>query len=73
MLISRNQNAGQNYDIRTVNKSYENVVELRYFWNTQIKIMFTENLRKNKFGECHCHSIHNVLFSNLPSKKCEQN
>jgi hypothetical protein len=31
MLLSRRQNAGQNYDIKIANKSFENVAQFRYF------------------------------------------
>jgi hypothetical protein len=31
MLLSYHQNAGQNNDIKTANRSFENVAELKYF------------------------------------------
>jgi hypothetical protein len=31
LLLSRHQNAGQNHDIKTANRSFENVPQLRYF------------------------------------------
>jgi hypothetical protein len=34
MLLSRHQNAGQNHDIKIVNKCFENVAQLRYLGMT---------------------------------------
>ncbi|PNF32523.1 hypothetical protein B7P43_G02444 [Cryptotermes secundus] len=34
MLLSRHQNAGQNHDIKTANRSFENVTEFNYFGTT---------------------------------------
>jgi hypothetical protein len=34
MLLPRHQNVGQNQDIRIVNRSFENVSQLKYFGTT---------------------------------------
>jgi hypothetical protein len=34
MLISRHQNAGQNHNIKTANRSFENVAQLKYMGTT---------------------------------------
>jgi hypothetical protein len=39
MLLSRHQNAGQNYDIKIANKSFENVTKFE-FWNDYNKPKF---------------------------------
>jgi hypothetical protein len=37
MLLSRQQNAGQNHDIQIVNRSFENVARLKHFGTTITK------------------------------------
>jgi hypothetical protein len=37
MLLSRHQNEGQSYDIKTANRSFENVAKLRYSGNNYNK------------------------------------
>jgi hypothetical protein len=34
MLLSRHQNAGQNYDIKLANRCFENVAKFRYLGTT---------------------------------------
>jgi hypothetical protein len=34
MLLSRQQNAGQNYDMKTADRWFENVAQFRYFGTT---------------------------------------
>jgi hypothetical protein len=40
MLLSHHQNKGQNYDIKIVNRSFETVAHLKYFWNDSNKSKF---------------------------------
>jgi hypothetical protein len=70
MLLSRHQNAGQNHDIKTGNRYFENVAEFRYL-GTTIK---NQNLnqeeikrRLNVVNACY-HSVQNLLSSCLLSK-----
>jgi hypothetical protein len=35
MLLSRHQNAGQNHDIKTANRSFENVAQFKYLVPTE--------------------------------------
>jgi hypothetical protein len=37
MLLSRHQNAGQNHDIKTSNRSFENVTQFKYVETTVTK------------------------------------
>jgi hypothetical protein len=40
MLLSRHQNAGQNYDIKIANRWFENVEKFRYFNSISISILY---------------------------------
>jgi hypothetical protein len=46
MGMSRDQNAGQDHSIKTVNSSFERVEEFKYLGTTlTIKIVFSKKLR----------------------------
>jgi hypothetical protein len=70
MLVSRDQNAGQNRDIKVGNSSFENVSQFKYLGTT----VTVHNLiqgeikrRLNSINACY-HSIQNLLSSRLLSK-----
>jgi hypothetical protein len=70
MLLSRHQNAGQNYDIKIANRCFENVVQFRYLGTTvtnQNLIQKEIKCRFNLSNACY-HSVQNLLFSRLLSK-----
>jgi hypothetical protein len=65
MLVSRDQNAGQNRDIKIANRSFGNVLHFKYLGmivtNQEIK------RRLNSGNACY-HSVQNLLSSRLLSK-----
>jgi hypothetical protein len=68
-LLSRHQNAGQNHDIKTVNRSYVSVAQFKYLRTTvtdqnsiQEKIK-----RRSNWGNAWYHSVQNLLSSHLLS------
>jgi hypothetical protein len=71
MLLSLHQNVGQNHDIKLANRSFENVVQLKYLGMTVIKqnlIREEIKMRLNSDNSC-CHSVvQNLLSSHLLSK-----
>jgi hypothetical protein len=70
MLLSHHQNAGQNHDIKTANRSLENVVQFRYLGTTitHQNLIQEEIKRRLKSGNACYHSVGNLLFSRLLSK-----
>jgi hypothetical protein len=70
MWLSRHQNAGQNYDIRIANRSFENVAQLRYLGTTVANqnLIQEEIKRRLKSGNACYHSVKNLLSSRLLSK-----
>jgi hypothetical protein len=70
MVVSRDQNAGQNGNIQIGNKSFEIVEQFKY-WGTTITIQNSihEEIksRLNSRNAC-CHSVQNLLSSSLLSK-----
>jgi len=47
MVVSRDQNAGRNYNIKIDNRSFEMVEEFKYLGTTlKIKILFRKKLRE---------------------------
>jgi hypothetical protein len=70
MLLFHHQNAGQNHDIKTANRRFENVAQFRYLR----MIVINQNLiqekikRRLKLGNACYHSVQNLLSSRLLSK-----
>jgi hypothetical protein len=52
VLLSCHQNAGQNYDIKIDNRSFENVAQLRYFGTTVTSQNLIQEEIKREFGQC---------------------
>jgi hypothetical protein len=70
MFLSRNQNGGQNYDIRIANRCFKNVAKCRYLGATitnQILIQEEIKRRVNSGNSCY-HSVQNLLSSRMRSK-----
>jgi hypothetical protein len=70
MLLSRNQNAGQNHDIKKPNRSFENVAQFKYLGTTVINQNSIEEEIKRRLdmdNACY-HSVQNILNSRLLSK-----
>jgi hypothetical protein len=70
MLMSRNQNAGQNYNIKIANISFENVAKLRYLGTTVTNEKSAHEEIKSRFisRNSRYHSVQNLLSSRLLSK-----
>jgi hypothetical protein len=70
MLLSRHQNAGQNHGIKTANRSFENVVQLKYFGGKSNKSNFDSRANKRRLnsGNACYHSV-----QKLPSRLLSQN
>jgi hypothetical protein len=65
MLLSRHQNAGQNRDILTANRSYENMAQLRYLGTKATnQNLFQEVIKRrlNSGNACY-HSVQNLQSS----------
>jgi hypothetical protein len=70
MLVSRDQNAGQNKEIKIGNRSFENVSQFKYLGTTvtnQNLIQEEIKRRMNSGNTCY-HSAQDVLSSRLLSK-----
>jgi hypothetical protein len=70
MLLSHNQNAGQNHDIKIGNRCFENVEQFRYLGTTitnQNLIQEEIKWRLNSGNACY-HSFQNLLSSRLLSR-----
>jgi hypothetical protein len=69
-LLSRHQNARQNYDIKIANRCFENVTQLKYFGT---RVTYQNFVRKetektlNSGNACY-HSVQNLLSSHLLPK-----
>jgi hypothetical protein len=70
MLLSRHQNAGQNRDIKTVNRSFENVSQLKYLGTTVTNQNLIQEKMKSRLnsGDACYHSVQNFLCSSLLPK-----
>jgi UDP-galactopyranose mutase len=70
MVMSRNQNAGRNHNIKIDNSSFERVEEFRYSGTTltnQKSIQEEVNSRLKSGNTCY-YSVQNLLSSRLLSK-----
>jgi hypothetical protein len=70
LLLSRNQNASQNRDIKIANRSFENVSQFKYLGTTVTnQNLIQEEMKKrlNSVNACY-HSVQNLLSSRLLSK-----
>jgi hypothetical protein len=70
MLLSHQQNAGKNHDIKIANKSVENVTQFKYLGMTVTnQNLIQEEIKRtwNSGNACY-HSVHNILSSCLLSK-----
>jgi hypothetical protein len=70
MLMSCYQNAGQNHDMKTANRSFENVAQLKYLGMsvTNQNLIQEEMKRRLKLGNASYHSVRNLLSSHMLSK-----
>jgi sorting nexin-29 len=70
MLLSRQQNVGQNRDTKIANRSFENVSQFKYLGTTVTnQNLIQEEIKKrlNSGNACY-HSVQNLLSSQLLSK-----
>jgi hypothetical protein len=64
MLLSRNQNVGQNRDIKIANRSFENVSQFKYLGTTVTNPnLIQEEIKKSNSGNACYHSNQNLLSS----------
>jgi hypothetical protein len=59
MLLSHHQNAGQNHDIKIVNRCFENVAQFRYLGTTitNQNLIQEEIKRRLNSGNACCHTV----------------
>jgi hypothetical protein len=71
MVMSRDQNAGQDINIQIGNKSFETVEQFKHFGTTLTNQNFIREQIKSilKSGNACCHSVQNLLSSSLLSRK----
>jgi hypothetical protein len=69
-MLSLHQNAGKNRDIKSENKSFENMSQLKYFRTTvtDTNLLQEEIKRTLNFGNACYHPTQNFLSSSLLSK-----
>jgi hypothetical protein len=70
MVMSRDQNAGQNHNIKLNNKSFERVEQFKYLGTTLTdRNSIQEEIKsKLKWGNACYHSVQDLLSSSLLSK-----
>jgi hypothetical protein len=73
MLLSRHQNAGQNHCILIVNRSFENVAQVKYLGTTITNQNLIQEEIKGRLnsGNAYYHSVQNLLSSRLLSKNAK--
>jgi hypothetical protein len=69
MLLSHHQNAGQNHDMKTVNRYFENVAQFKYLGTkaTNQNLIQEEIKRRLNSGNACYHPVKNLLSSRLLS------
>jgi hypothetical protein len=66
MLLSHQQNVGQNGDIKIANRSFENVLQFKYLGTTVTnQNLIQEEIRRLNSGNACYHSVQNLLSSKL--------
>jgi hypothetical protein len=67
MLLSHQQNVGQNQDIKIANRSFENVSQFKYLGTTVTNQYFIQEEIKRRLnsGNACYHSVQNLLSSRL--------
>jgi hypothetical protein len=75
MVISRNQNAGQNHNMKIDNKSFERVEQFKYLGTTLTnRTSIQEEIKSRLKSENACyHSVQDLLSSSLLSKNTKIN
>jgi hypothetical protein len=70
MLLSLHQNAGQNHNIKTGDRSFENVAQFKYLSTTVTNqnLIQEEIKRRLNLGNAWYHSVQILLYSRLLSK-----
>jgi hypothetical protein len=70
MVMFRDQNAGQNHNIKIDNKSFERVEQFKYLGIalTNVNSIQEEIKSRLKSGNACYHSVQDLLSSSLPSK-----
>jgi hypothetical protein len=70
MLLSRHQNAGQNFNIKRANRCLENVAQFKYLATivTNQNLIQEEIKRRMNSGNACYHSVQNLLSSRPLSK-----
>jgi hypothetical protein len=70
MLLSRHQNAEQNHDIKTADRSFKNVAQFKYLGMTVTNknLIQEESKRRLNLDNACYHAVQNLLSSHLLSK-----
>jgi hypothetical protein len=70
MLLSRHRNAGQNYNIKVNNRSFENVAQFKYLEMTVTNQNLIHEEIKRRLNLCDAcyHSVQSLFSSRLLSK-----
>jgi hypothetical protein len=70
MLLSRNQNAGQNHNINIGDRSFDNVAQFKYLGTTVTNQNLIQKEIKSRLnsGNAYYHSVQKLLSSRLLSK-----
>jgi hypothetical protein len=70
MIMSRNENAGHNHNVKIDNNSFERVEEFKYLGATVTNrnSIYEEIKSRSKSGNACYYSVQNLLSSRLPSK-----